>query len=171
MPKELTGHNSDFLKVVLPACAAGRLDDIRRYVRDRRRFVEVIGPHGRTMVWEAARRGRLEVVRYLAEKHGADLRALGCYYRDTRLEVSPWLIARLNGHEETCDYLRSKKAGLDFNSACYLGDRAFVEAALKKKPGLADKAYVRVHRWNGYEVRPLQYAIVGGHREVAQVLI
>ncbi|MCG8408190.1 MAG: ankyrin repeat domain-containing protein [Phycisphaerales bacterium] len=171
MAHELTGKASDFLRIVLPACSSGKLEAVKTYLKDEREFVHWIGPHGRTMLWEAARKGKLDVVKLLAESHGADLSAIGCYFRETRIEVSPWLIATLNGRSSSAGYLASKGAGMDFRSACYLGDEAYVDASIRDEPGVADRAYVREHRWNGYEVWPLQYAIVGGQRTIVKRLL
>ena len=124
MARQLTGQSSDFLRVVLPACISGRLADVKKFAKDSRDFVKCIGPHGRTMLWEAARKGRLKVVEYLAKKKDADVHAIGCYFRETRVEVSPWLVATLNKHQKTVDYLESQGAGVDFNSAYYLNDDA-----------------------------------------------
>ncbi len=171
MIKALTGRDNDFLRIVMPACAAGKLPAVKSYVEDPRGFVHRIGPHGRTMLWEAAQKGRLPVVKYLDREHDADPRAIGCYYRETRIEVSPWLVATVNGHVDTADYLASRDAGLDFHSACYLGDADFVNEVLKHNPAAADRAYQRDHQWNGYLVYPLQYAIVGQQLDMVERLL
>ena len=171
MPKQLLGKTSDFLRTVLPACSAGNLSAVNAFLKDERGFVNWIGPHGRTMLWEAARKGRLGVVKLLTEQHHADLHALGCYFRETRVEVSPWLIAMLNGKSATANYLASRGAGLDFHSACFLGDDGYVDRVLTKDPSSAGRAYVRNHEWNGYIVRPLQYAIVGQQLPIVKRLL
>ena len=171
MPKRLSGETSDFLRIVLPACSAGRLSDVQAYLQDERGFVNWIGPHGRTMLWEASRKGRLDVVKLLAEDYDADLHAIGCYHRETRIEVSPWLIATLNKKSPTATYLESKGAGLDFRSACFLGVEASVNTMLTTDPEVAGHAYVREHRWNGYVVWPLQYAIAGRQLSIVNRLL
>ncbi|NKB89087.1 MAG: hypothetical protein GKS06_12800 [Acidobacteria bacterium] len=169
--QELTGQSNDFLRIVLPACAAGRLKAVRSYADDPRRFVEWTGAHGRTMVWEAARKGQRAVVEFLHRAQNADLHALGCYYRETRLEVSPWCVATLNGHAATAKYLTGHGAGLDFLSACLLGDEQFVAAQLETDPAAANTPYFREHRFNPYRAWPLQYAIVGGHMPIVELLL
>lgn len=171
MPKPLSGKTNDFLRIVLPACAAGKIDAVKAYLEDEREFARWIGPHGRTMLWEAARNGRLDVVRLLAEEHNANLHAIACYQRETRIEVSPWLIALLNGKSKTADYLASKGAGLDFHAACFLGNNEYVDRMLANDPGSAGRSYIRNHRWNGYVVWPLQYAIVGQQISIVKRLL
>ena len=171
MHKILTGETSDFLRIVLPACASGKLDAVKTYLQDDRAFAHWIGPHGRTMVWEAARKGRLDIVRLLTEKYDADLHAIGCYNRETGIEVSPWLIATLRKKTAVADYLAAKGAGLDFHSACFLGHHAFVNRFLRDNPGVVNQPYVREHQWNGYTVWPLQYAIVGRQLPIVTLLL
>ena len=169
--KPLTGKTNDFLRIVLPACASGKRDAVQAYLTDERPFVHWIGPHGRTMLWEAARKGKLPVVQLLVEEHDANTHAIGCYLRETYIEVSPWLIATLHQKAATADYLADHGAGLDFNSACYLGERDDVERTLADDPDAANRVFVRQHRWNGYTVWPIQYAVVGGQLEIVKRLL
>ncbi len=169
--KPLTGKTSDLLKIVLPACATGKLKAVRNYLDDERKFVSWIGPHGRTMLWEAARKGQLEVVRLLIEDHQADATAFGCYFRETRLEVSPWLVAKINNHQSTAVYLATQDAGMDFLAACYLGDEKFTTKQIDRDPQIANRPYRREHRWNPYAAWPLQYAIVGGQMRITKQLL
>ena len=171
MGKELSGKPNDFLKIVLPTCAAGKIKDVKQYLKDDRFFVKWVGPHGRTMLWEAARNGKTDLVKLLVEEHSADPHSIGCYYRETCIEVSPWLIAKLRMKNLTAQYLESIEAGLDFSSACYLGEISFIEDQLIDDPSLANQEYVREHQWNGYQVWPLQYAVNGGQPEVIKILI
>ena len=171
MHKQLSGKTNDFLRIVLPACATGKLNAVKIYLQDARGFVNWIGPHGRTMLWEAARKGKLDIVKLLAEEYDADLRAIGCYNRETRIEVSPWLIATLNNRSATAEYLTARSAGLDFFSACYLGENHYVKKIITNNPDKADQAYRREHKWNGYQVWPLQYAIVGQQPDTVKLLL
>ena len=159
--RRLSGETNDFLKIVLPACRAGDLTAVTAALDDPRGFAGWIGPHGRTMLWEAARAGRLAVVTLLAEGHGADCRALGCYFRETRVEVSPWLAATLRRKTATAAYLAARDAGPDLLSACYLGDVDRVDSLLAADPAAAGRPATRSHPWNPYRAWPLQYAIAG----------
>ena len=49
------------------------------------------------MLWEAAWRGKLEMVKYLAER-GADIDARGTHYTPYFVEVSCYCVARHRGH-------------------------------------------------------------------------
>lgn len=171
MSKPLTGADNDFLRIVLPACSAGRLSDVKRYVQVKPEFAHRIGPHGRTMLWEAARKGKTEVVRFLAEEQTADAMALGCYYRETRVEISPWLVATLNRRKETAEYLESRGCGIDFFASIFLGDQKRLKRFLENDLSIANRPYVREHRWNSYQIWPLQYAIAGKQLGTFQTLL
>ena len=58
MPKQLLGKTSDFLRTGLPACSAGNLSAVKAFLKDERGLVNWIGSPGRTMLWEAARKGK-----------------------------------------------------------------------------------------------------------------
>ena len=169
--RRLSGETNDFLKSVLPACRAGDLKAVKTVLKDPRGFVGWTGPHGRTMLWEAARNGRLEVVKLLADGHDADCRALGCYFRETRVEISPWLIATLRKNTATADYLASRGAGCDLPAACYLGDKTQVAALLGGDPDAVNRAIIRRHPWNPYQGWPLQYAIAGRRPDIVRSLL
>ena len=100
----LTGQPNDLLKVVLPAASRGDLEAVKAILRSKRDWVFAIGPHNRTMLWEAARKGRLDVVKYLL-KRGADINAAGCYYSDHFVDISCVCVARYHGHPEVADHL------------------------------------------------------------------
>ncbi|GJM24157.1 MAG: hypothetical protein DHS20C16_05720 [Phycisphaerae bacterium] len=169
--KKLTGEDRDYLCIVLPACASGDLDAVKSYAADQRNFIRWIGPHGRTMLWEAARGGRLDCVKLLFEKHSADPRAVGCYYRETRVEVSPWLIATIRDKSEVATYLNGKRAGLDVYSASYLGDGEFLNRKIARNSKCVNRPIVRKHRWNPYTAWPLQYAIAGRQPSIVAQLL
>lgn len=156
----LTGRDNDFLKLVLPAASRGKIDAVEQYLAEVPGFLQRVGPHGRTMLWEAARAGRLEMVRLLAAR-GADLEALGCYHRETWVELSPWCVATLRGHEATAAWLREAGARYDFITACYLGDEPAFDRMIAADPGLATRPVTREHRYNPYHATPLHYAIAG----------
>ena len=81
VPKtQLTGKQSDFLKIVVAAAGRGDLDAVKQFLNDKPEWLHTIGSHGRTMLWEAAYRGKLEVVKYLVEQ-GANINLPGCHLK------------------------------------------------------------------------------------------
>ena len=90
MPKiQLPGKASDFLKIGV-AAASGDVEAVRAILRERPEWLTRIGPHGRTMLWEAAHRGKLGVVEYLVER-GAAIDACGTHYTPYLVEVSCYI--------------------------------------------------------------------------------
>ena len=169
--RHLTGNDSDFLRVVLPACGAGRIDEVRKYLNDPRDFARWTGPHGRTMLWEAARRGRLDIARLLVEETESDIHAFGCYFRETRLELSCWYIARHGQHTEVAGLLEKHGAGWDLFSACYAAELETVQQLLHQDAGAANQPYHRDISYNGYRSWPLCYAVCSRETRIARVLL
>ena len=87
----LTGKASDFLKI-----GAGRddVDTVRAVLNEKPDWIARTGSHGRTMLWEAAYRGRASMVKYLLDR-GADPRPYGyflvrfCIWRDRQDRWTP----------------------------------------------------------------------------------
>ena len=87
----LTGKASDFLKI-----GAGRddVDTVRAVLNEKPGWIARTGSHGRTMLWEAAYRGRASMVKYLLDR-GADPRPYGyfpvrfCIWRDRHDRWTP----------------------------------------------------------------------------------
>ena len=84
---QLTGNQSDFLKIVVAAAGRGDLETVRQLVDDNPAWIHTVGSHGRTMLWEAAYRGKLEMVQFLLE-HGR-YNLPGCYHFQHRIEITP----------------------------------------------------------------------------------
>ena len=73
------GKASDFLKIGVAAAARGEVEAVRAILEGRPGWLGRVGPHGRTMLWEASHRGKLGMVKYLVER-GADVDACGTHY-------------------------------------------------------------------------------------------
>ncbi|MEE3258544.1 MAG: ankyrin repeat domain-containing protein [Candidatus Latescibacterota bacterium] len=80
-----------------------------------------VGSHGRTMLWEAAYKGKLEMVESLAEA-GADLDARGCYYTPLRLDITAYCAARVAKREGVAEYLQGRGVVIEMDRAAYLRD-------------------------------------------------
>ena len=84
--KQLTGRPDDFLKIAAPAAARGDLEALEVYLEAEPEWLTRVGPHGRTLLWEAARGGKAEAVEVLAER-GAPIDVPGCYHHETTIEA------------------------------------------------------------------------------------
>ncbi len=182
MPKtQLTGNQSDFLKIVVAAAGRGDLDAVKQFLVDKPEWLHTIGSHGRTMLWEAAYRGKLHVVRFLVEQ-GANINLPGCHLSQHELEITPYCVARHEGRDDVADYLQQEGAIIDIHSAAYLGDYDTVQALLDSDQNLVESGYLQSvmlpsgephtveHRYSE-SATPLSYAIVGGNLCIVELLI
>lgn len=164
----LTGNSSDFLKIGVAAAGWGDFDTLRAVLGEKPRWVHRIGSHGRTMLWEAAYRGRLEMVEYLADL-GADIDACGCHFTPLLVDISPYCAARHKKHEAVAAFLLDRGAARDIHSAAYLGDIDAVRAYLDLDRDLAGAE----KNQNDPNVRAatLHYAVAPGHAEIVSLLL
>jgi ankyrin repeat protein len=98
-------------------------------------FLNQRGAHNRTLLWEAARRGRLAAVQWLVEQ-GADLDATGCYNGESHVQLTPYCAAIYYRRHAVADYLLAQGPHLDIFRAAFLGDRQRVAEALAADPAL-----------------------------------
>ncbi len=178
---QLTGNQSDFLKIVVAAAGRGDLETVRQLVDDTPAWIHTVGSHGRTMLWEAAYRGKLEMVQFLLER-GADINVPGCYHIQHRIEITPYCVARYEGRDLVADYLLQHGATLDIHTAAYLKDYDAVRSHLDNDPNLINSGYLQAvmlpagqphtfeHRHATWAT-PLCYAIVGGNPAIVELLI
>ena len=178
---QLTGNQSDFLKIVVAAAGRGDLETARQLVDDNPAWIHTVGSHGRTMLWEAAYRGRLAMVQFLLER-GADINLPGCYHIEHRLEITPYCVARYEGRDLVADSLLQRGAALDIHTAAYLKDYDTVQAHLDNDADLVNSGYLQAvmlpagqphtfeHRHAAWAT-PLCYAIVGGNPAIVELLI
>ncbi|MYA98687.1 hypothetical protein F4X90_03250 [Candidatus Poribacteria bacterium] len=182
MPKiQLTGNQSDFLKIVVAAAGRGDRETVHQLLDDNPAWIHTVGSHGRTMLWEAAYRGKLEMVQFLLER-GADIHLPGCHLSQHGIEITPYCVARHEGREHVADYLLAHGAEVDIHTAAYLRDYDTVRAHLDSDPNLVNSGYLQSvmlpsgephtveHRETAWAT-PLCYAIIGGNAAIVELLI
>ncbi len=164
----LTGKVSDFLKIGVAAAGRGDLVAVGAVLAAKPDWLHRIGPHGRTMLWEAAYRGRLDVVRHLLDR-GADIDACGCHFTPLLVEVSPYCAARFKNRDAVADLLAERGARMDIYAAAFLGDIDAVVEYLERDSGLAiaEKAQ---HDPN-VRATALHYAVSAGHLDIVALLL
>ena len=178
---KLTGKQSDFLKIVVAAAGRGDLETVRQLLDHNPAWLHTIGSHGRTMLWEAAYRGKLEMVQFLIER-GADIHLPGCHLSQHGIEITPYCVARHEGRDAVADYLLAQGAEVDIHTAAYLGDYDTVRAHLDSDASLLNSGYLQSvmlpagephtveHRETEWTT-PLCYAIIGGNVAIVELLI
>ena len=164
----LTGKASDFLKIGVAAAGRGDMSTVRTVLAERPRWLRRVGSHGRTMLWEAAYRGRLAVVEYLADL-GADIEACGCHFTPLLVDVSPYCAARFKKHHAVADFLSSRGAAVDIFTAAFLGQRQAVAKYLDADPALA--AAEKPQHDPNVRATALHYAVSAGHRDIVTLLL
>ena len=178
---KLTGKESDFLKIGVAAAGRGDIDAVKQILNLKPEWIHTVGSHGRTMLWEAAYRGKLDMVKFLI-KHGADMNLPGCHLSQHDLEITPYCVARHEGRDAVADYLQEHGAIVDIHTAAYLGDYETVYALLENDANLVNVGYLDSvmlpsgqshtveHQYVSWAT-PLCYAIVGGNIKIVELLI
>ena len=178
----LPGKISDFMKIGVAAAGRGDVEAVGDILEQRPEWITQVGAHRRTMLWEAARPGKLETVKYLAER-GADIDARGTHYTPYFVEVSCYCIARHRGHGGVARFLLKRGAGMDIHTTAFLGDIATVEDALERRPDSLNDGHPqhvmrdakdggpRYYAAPAAWATPLCYALRGAGIEASEYLI
>ena len=178
---QLTGKESDFLKIGVAAAGRGDIDAVKQLLVHKPEWIHTVGSHGRTMLWEAAYRGKLDMVKFLIER-GAKMNLPGCHLSQHALEITPYCVARHEGRNDVADYLQQQGATVDIHTAAYLGDYETVYALLESDADLVNVGYLdsvmlpsgqphSVEHRHAAWATPLCYAIVGGNIKIVELLI
>lgn len=151
----------------LSVAAKGDVSALKTMLKDHPDFLNKRGPHGRTLLWEATRSGRMTAVKYLVER-GADVNLTGCYNSETHVQVTPYCAARYYRRDDIADYLWANGSKLDIFRAAFMGEQPHVARFLAKNPDLlnAEDPCDEI-----YCIPPLSFAVAGGHVELTEFLI
>ena len=141
---------------------------MRAVLAEKPQWLRRVGSHGRTMLWEAAYRGRLETVAHLVER-GADIDACGCHFTPLLVDVSPYCAARHKKHHAVADLLLERGAAVDIHTSAYLGETAIVAGYLEANPELATSEKAQ-HDPN-VRATVLHYAVASGHADIVSMLL
>ena len=164
----LPGKISDFLKVAVAAAGRGDLPTVQAVLAQKPAWITRIGSHGRTMLWEAAYRGRLAMVDYLLDQ-GADIHACGCHFTPLLVEISPYCAARYKRHHAVADRLLTRGATTDIYTAAFLGESDAVADYLDREPELATAA--KPQHDSSQRMTVLHYAVSAGHLAIVSMLL
>lgn len=164
----LPGKSSDFLNFGLATARHGSLSEVKQILNQRPEWLHRIGPHGRTMLWEAAYRGRSETVQLLLE-FGADPHVWGCYFTPMFVEVSAYVAAIWKNRTDTAKFLHERYRPLDFFSAVFLGEYERVKELINVHPELVNQKRPQHDREVGFS--GLHYAISGSYANILKLLL
>ena len=165
-------HEPGHWKLQLPGkdlalAARGDLPGLKRLLAQRPEALNPRGAHGRTLLWEAVRRGRLEAVKFLLAR-GADVNATGCYNSESLVQLTPYAAAVYYRKSAVAALLRPLKAPEDIFRAAFLGDLEAVAAhlAADHAPLAAEDPHDEI-----YYCTPLTFAVAGAQVDLAAGLL
>jgi ankyrin repeat protein len=113
----------------------GNVDALRKLLAEHPEFLNQHGSHNRTLLWEAARNGKLGAVIFLRDQ-GADVNATGCYHSETMVQITPYCAAVYYERPAIATYLSGLCAPHDIFRAAFLDDEKRVAAMLADQPDL-----------------------------------
>ena len=159
------GAPKEVLKQAMVSAGKGDVDAVVALVAEHPRLIDQRGGDGVTMLWTAARRGRMRLVRWLVAR-GADVEIPGSAAHVTQVMVSPFCIAVRSRRGQVAQYLLDHGAQVDVFCAAFLGDldmlRGYIAAGLAN----AQSPHEDFH-----PVTPLHHAVDGGSVAAATLLL
>lgn len=164
---QLTGKSSDFLKIGVAAAGRGDVDAVEQLLQLKPDWLNRIGSHGRTMLWEASYRGRTEMVSLLIDR-GADIDACGCHFTPLLVDISAYCAAKYKRHEETASVLLDRGAQVDFFTDVYLNNFDRVRQQLIDDASLAVREKVQNDR--NVKATALHYAVSQNRIQILDLL-
>jgi ankyrin repeat protein len=159
------GAPKDVLKQAMASAGKGDVEAVAALVDDHPRLIDQRAGDGVTMLWTAARRGRMPLVRWLVE-HGADVDLPGSAVHVTQVMISPYCIAVKSRRHEVAQYLLEHGARVDVFGAAYLADLDALEGFVAAGLVNAQSPHEDFH-----PVTPLHHAVDGGSIAAVTLLL
>ena len=162
---QMVNDGVDFPQLLkaLTLTSNGDLEAIKKLIGKTPEIVTQRGTAGRTLLWESARNGHLEITKLLINQ-GANPNIPG----GAPLLLTPYALAVSRGHNNLGSYLTEHGNIEDIFTACFLGNTSHVRDILKENSSALDslQPYEDIN-----PVVPLHYAIYGGNIEIAEILL
>jgi len=159
------GAPKQVLKQAIASAGEGDLDAVTTLVQEHPRLIDQRAGDGATMLWTAARRGRLPVVRWLVAR-GADAEIPGSAVHVTQVMVSPYCIAVRSRRTETARFLLDHGARVDVFCAAFLGELDALLGHIGAGLVNAQSPHEDFH-----PVTPLHHAVDGGSVAATTLLL
>ncbi len=152
---------------LLEIAAKGVVPALKQLLQEQPGTLNQRGSHGRTLLWEAVRAGRLEAVKFLLAQ-GADVALTGCYNSESLVQISPLCVARFYTRAAIVELLLARGARDDVFRLAYLGEAEGVMEALAAQPELlnAEDPHDEI-----YFTPLIAFAIAGDQPDLAQDLV
>ncbi len=152
---------------VLELAGKGDIEGLAELLARNPEWLNKSGSHGRTLLWEAVRRGKLPAIEWLIAQ-GADVNGAGRYNGESFVLLTPYCAAIYYHRLEVAEYLRAHGAQEDIFRAAYLGN---VEAVTRELAAHADLINAEDPQDNIYYVPLLSFAVAGGRMEMIAFLL
>jgi ankyrin repeat protein len=159
------GAPKDVLQQALALARKGDADAVAFLAGEHPALIDQRGGDGVTMLWTAARHGRLALVRWLVGR-GADLEIPGSAVHMTQVMVSPYCIAVRSRRSQVAQYLLDHGAQADVFCTAFLGQLDALRAHIAGGLANAQSPHEDFH-----PVTPLHYAVDGGSAAAARLLL
>ena len=140
---------------------------LHELLRKRPELINRQGPHGRTFLFEAIRRGRTSSVQWLLDQ-GADPNLTGCYNSETLVQLNAIAASRYYARGDVEPLLAAHHAKWDIWRAAFCNESDKVSSLLVQHPHLvnAEDTHDEI-----YYYTPLSFTVAGGHLPLAKQLI
>lgn len=151
----------------LAVASRGDVAALRQLLTDHPDFLNRRGAHGRTLLWEATRRGKLAAVQWLVEQ-GAAVDATGAYNNENYVQITSYCAAIYYRRPAVAAYLQTQNPQLDIFRAAFLGDQTRVLHLLDADPSLlnAEDPHDAI-----YFVPLLAFAVTSGQADLVNLLL
>ena len=159
------GAPKNVLKQAMALAGKGDVYAVAALVEDHPRLIDQRGGDGVTMLWTAARRGRIPLVRWLVAQ-GADVEIPGSAVHMTQVMISPYCIAVRSRRAEVARYLLDHGAQVDVFCAAFLGELDALADHITAGLASAQSPHEDLH-----PVTPLHHAVDGGSVAAAALLL
>jgi uncharacterized protein len=159
------GAPKGILQEAITAAGGGDVGAVATLVEEYPRLIDQRGSDGVTMLWMAARRGRLPVVRWLVG-HGANVETPGSAFHMTQVMISPHCVAVRSRRAEVAQYLLDHGGQVDIFSAAFLGELDALREHIA-----AGRANAHSPHEDFHPVTPLHHAIDGGSVAATTLLL
>ena len=163
------------MRDVASLAAKGDRAGLEELIDDEPTLVRRRGQGGRTLLWEAARNDRLELVQWLLDL-GTDVDAPGIGPGgngktpppEKLVMMTPHCVAAVRKNSDVVELLLNAGATVDIYTAAMLGDVEAVEAFIRAEP-TSVSAYDPAEDF--YPVTPLHHAVCGKRAKVVDALL
>jgi ankyrin repeat protein len=159
------GAPRNVLRQAIALAGKGDVNVVAALVEEHPRLIDQRGGDGVTMLWTAARRGRIPLVRWLVAQ-GADVEIPGSAVHMTQVMVSPYCIAVRSRRAEVAQYLLDHGAQVDVFCAAFLGELGALRDHITAGLVSAQSPHEDFH-----PVTPLHHAVDGGSVAAATLLL